>query len=112
MAAGICSIYCDSIRCNHGTKINADHLPDETPIRPIGRRGTARLVATHGTPLQSPHGAVMSRGPSLRRVCSSFMVEKHAVSAHKCGMHSIFPYALWTLIAFMVIGSGLAILVW
>jgi hypothetical protein len=26
------------IRCNHGTKINADHLPDETRIRPLGAR--------------------------------------------------------------------------
>ena len=29
-------VSCGSIHCNHETKINADHLPDETPIRPLG----------------------------------------------------------------------------
>jgi hypothetical protein len=31
-------VYCGSIDCNHQTKMNADHLPDETPIRPLGAR--------------------------------------------------------------------------
>jgi hypothetical protein len=29
-------VYCGSINCNHGVTMNADHLPDETPIRPLG----------------------------------------------------------------------------
>jgi hypothetical protein len=35
-------VYCNSIQCNHQTKVNADHLPDPTPIRPLG----ARMVCT------------------------------------------------------------------
>ena len=31
-------VYCGSINCNHGTTMNADHLPDDTPIRPLGSR--------------------------------------------------------------------------
>ena len=30
--------YCNSIGCNHQTKINADHLPDKTVVRPLGAR--------------------------------------------------------------------------
>jgi hypothetical protein len=41
-----------------------------------------------------------------------FVLEKYFMSAHKCGMQSLFPYALWTLIVLMVLGAGLAILVW
>ena len=29
-------VSCGSIHCNHETKMNADHLPDETVIRPLG----------------------------------------------------------------------------
>jgi len=28
-------VYCGSIHCGYGAKVNADHLPDETPIRPL-----------------------------------------------------------------------------
>jgi hypothetical protein len=49
-------IYCGSINCNHGTTMNADHLPGETAIRALGpkmvctkapcrRRRSAGLVA-------------------------------------------------------------------
>jgi hypothetical protein len=31
-------VYCSSIACNHQTVMNADHLPDETVIRPLGER--------------------------------------------------------------------------
>jgi hypothetical protein len=31
-------IYCGSIDCSYGAKMNADHLSDETPIRPLGDR--------------------------------------------------------------------------
>jgi hypothetical protein len=26
-------VYCDSVRCHHGSLMNADWLPDETPVR-------------------------------------------------------------------------------
>jgi hypothetical protein len=31
-------VYCGAIDCNHGTVINADHLPDDLPIRSLGPR--------------------------------------------------------------------------
>jgi hypothetical protein len=31
-------IYCASIDCSHNAVMTADHLPDETLIRPLGRR--------------------------------------------------------------------------
>jgi hypothetical protein len=37
-------VYCESIDCHHETKLNADHLPDETPIRPPA--WSARAAAT------------------------------------------------------------------
>ena len=32
-------VYCGSITCNHGVTMNADHMPDDTPIRPLGSSG-------------------------------------------------------------------------
>jgi hypothetical protein len=29
-------VYCNSINCSHDVTLNADHLPDDTPIRPLG----------------------------------------------------------------------------
>jgi hypothetical protein len=31
-------VYCNALDCNHSAQLNADHLPDNTPIRPLGRR--------------------------------------------------------------------------
>jgi hypothetical protein len=31
-------VYCGSINCNHSVTMNADHMPDDTPIRPLGSR--------------------------------------------------------------------------
>ena len=31
-------VYCGATDCNHGTVINADHLPDDLPIRSLGPR--------------------------------------------------------------------------
>jgi hypothetical protein len=31
-------VYCGSINCNHSTTMNADHMPDDTPIRALGSR--------------------------------------------------------------------------
>jgi hypothetical protein len=28
-------VYCVSINCNHGSSMNADHLPDDFPIGPL-----------------------------------------------------------------------------
>jgi hypothetical protein len=35
-------VYCSSINCSHSAGMNADHLSDETYIRPLG----ARMVCT------------------------------------------------------------------
>ncbi len=31
-------IYCGSINCSHSATLSADHMPDDTPIRPLGGR--------------------------------------------------------------------------
>ena len=31
-------VCCNSINCSHGATMNADHLSDDTPIRPLGLR--------------------------------------------------------------------------
>jgi hypothetical protein len=31
-------VYCGSINYNRGITMNADHMPDDTPIRPLGSR--------------------------------------------------------------------------
>jgi hypothetical protein len=36
-------IYCGCIDCSHSAVMNADHLSDDTPTRPLG----ARMVCTH-----------------------------------------------------------------
>jgi hypothetical protein len=35
-------VYCESIHCNHAAEINADWLPDETPVRSL----CPRMVCT------------------------------------------------------------------
>ena len=35
-------VYCESVWCNHSTVMNADWLPDETPVRSL----CARMVCT------------------------------------------------------------------
>jgi hypothetical protein len=51
-------VFCGSIHCNHETKINADHLPGETPIRPLGARMVCSRCGHHGADVRpdwSPH---------------------------------------------------------
>jgi hypothetical protein len=51
-------VFCGSIHCNHDTKINADHLPDETPIRPLGARMVCTRCGHRGADVRpdwSPH---------------------------------------------------------
>jgi hypothetical protein len=31
-------VYCSSINCSHGVTMNADHMPDDTPIRGVSKR--------------------------------------------------------------------------
>jgi hypothetical protein len=31
-------VYCGAINCNHQTVMNAEHLPDDAAIRPLGNR--------------------------------------------------------------------------
>jgi hypothetical protein len=31
-------VYCTAMNCSHGATMSADRWPDDTPIRPLGRR--------------------------------------------------------------------------
>jgi hypothetical protein len=31
-------VYCRSLKCNHSITMNADHLPDDTLVRPLSKR--------------------------------------------------------------------------
>src|SRR5438105_4011632 len=51
-------IYCGSINCSHSATMNADHLPDETPIRPLGARMVCSKCGHVGADVRpdwSPH---------------------------------------------------------
>jgi hypothetical protein len=51
-------VFCGSIHCSHETKMNADHLPDETPIRPLGARMVCSRCGHRGADVRpdwSPH---------------------------------------------------------
>ena len=51
-------IYCGSINCSHGATLNADHMPDDTPIRPLGARMVCSRCGYRGAdvpPDWSPH---------------------------------------------------------
>jgi hypothetical protein len=51
-------IYCDSIQCNHGTRLNADWLPDETVVRSLRPRMVCTrcgLIGAEVRPDWSPH---------------------------------------------------------
>jgi hypothetical protein len=59
-------VYCESVGCNHSAVMNADWLPDETPVRSLSSRDGlhgvwssrsgrgARLVTTHEQALLTP----------------------------------------------------------
>jgi hypothetical protein len=38
-------VYCESIKCNHGTVMNTDPLPHDLPIRSLGARMSVHGVA-------------------------------------------------------------------
>jgi hypothetical protein len=51
-------VYCNSISCDHSVTMNADHLPDETPIRPLGARMVCMRCRHRGADVRpdwSPH---------------------------------------------------------
>jgi hypothetical protein len=51
-------VFCGSIHCNHETKMNADHLSDETPIRALGARMVCSRCGHRGADVRpdwSPH---------------------------------------------------------
>ena len=60
-------VYCNSIACNHQTTMSADHLPDDTVIRPLGVRMVCSRCGHRGadvrpdwsqhTPAAGPGGA-------------------------------------------------------
>jgi hypothetical protein len=63
-------VYCASIQCNHRTKLCADHLPDETPIRALGTRMVCTRCGHRGADVRpdwSPHMAPLrpGMGPGL-----------------------------------------------
>jgi hypothetical protein len=39
-------IYCQAISCNHSIEMNADHLPDDLPIRSLALGWCALAAAT------------------------------------------------------------------
>ncbi len=49
-------VYCGSINCNHGITMNADHLPDHTPIRPLGSRMVCTRCGHIGADVRSDWG--------------------------------------------------------
>ena len=51
-------VYCESVWCNHGAVINADWLPDETPVRSLCSRMVCTecgLIGADVRPDWSPH---------------------------------------------------------
>ena len=51
-------VYCNSITCNHGAVVNADRLPDQTAIRPLGARMVCSRCGHVGADVRpdwSPH---------------------------------------------------------
>jgi hypothetical protein len=51
-------VYCGSIHCSHQTKMSADHLPDETPLKSLGARMTCARCGHLGADVRpdwSPH---------------------------------------------------------
>jgi hypothetical protein len=57
-------IYCESVWCNHSATLNADRLPDETPVRALCGRmicTACGLIGADVRPDWSPH---TSRRPS------------------------------------------------
>jgi hypothetical protein len=51
-------VYCGSINCNHGATMNADHMPNDTPIRGLGSRMVRNKCGHIGADVRpdwSPH---------------------------------------------------------
>jgi hypothetical protein len=51
-------VYCNSISCDHSVTMNADHMPDETPILPLGTRMACSRCGHRGADVRpdwSPH---------------------------------------------------------
>jgi len=51
-------IYCGSIDCSHSATMNADHLPDDTVIRALGRKMACTKCGHRGADVRpdwSPH---------------------------------------------------------
>jgi hypothetical protein len=64
-------IYCGSGRCHHGATMNADWLPDETPVRSLCRRMVPRprsgLIAAPD-PFTTTHRRVLMRAAERYRL--------------------------------------------
>jgi hypothetical protein len=57
-------IYCGSIHCNYQTKMNADHWPDETPIRPLGTRMVCTRCGHRGADVRPDWSPFTNRRPA------------------------------------------------
>jgi hypothetical protein len=64
-------IYCGSIHCNYQTKMNADHLPDETPIRPLGARMACTRCGHRGAPADYQRRYASRQTPTARGLDSA-----------------------------------------
>ena len=57
-------ISCGSIHRNHDAKMNADHLPDETPIRPLGSRMVCMRCGHRGADVWPDWSPLSERRPA------------------------------------------------
>jgi hypothetical protein len=62
-------VYCGSINCSHSDTLNADHMPDDTPIRPFG----ARMVCSR----------CENGNPRGVRHCSALPFFRRAITRHR-----------------------------
>jgi len=61
-------VYCNSIACDHSVAMNADHMPDETPIQPLGTRMVCSRCGHRGADVRpdwSPHTNKLQPGTSV-----------------------------------------------
>jgi hypothetical protein len=57
-------VYCGSINCSHGATLNADHMPDDTPIRPLGAQHG--LFSVRSSRCRCPAGLQTARQQAAR----------------------------------------------
>jgi hypothetical protein len=54
-------VYCGSIQCNHGSVMNADHLPDDLLIRSLGPRMVCARCGHRGADVRPDWRPMMNK---------------------------------------------------